>query len=174
LTLAALQSGQPQTALDTFLEILPWAGGGIIFLAAVLIALRYWWARRVSLTPEPAAPVPISIQPAATKSGGTFCSNCGAQVAPGARFCQVCGTDLHPYADQDQTNAEELEILSKREKEVLTLVAQGMTSPEIGEKLGISPKTVSRHRERIMKKLDTSNVADLVKFAIRTGLVELE
>ena len=60
------------------------------------------------------------------------------------------------------------------ERQVLEAVAHGLTSPQIGERLGISPKTVSRHRERIMKKLGTSNVADLVKFAIRTGLVELE
>jgi DNA-binding CsgD family transcriptional regulator len=40
--------------------------------------------------------------------------------------------------------------------------------------LGISPHTVARHRERIMRKLDLHSMADLVKFAIRTGLVDLE
>lgn len=66
-----------------------------------------------------------------------------------------------------------LEILSKRERQVLELVAEGLTSPKIGEKLAISPKTVSRHRERIMRKLNLHSSAALVKFAIRTGLIEL-
>ncbi|MBN2501002.1 MAG: hypothetical protein JXB38_09520 [Anaerolineales bacterium] len=175
LTLAALQSATPATAEQqpeqpavSFRKVLPWVGGGIIFLAAALIALGYWRARSQALNPQSVG----TAMPA--KSGGVFCQNCGERAAAGARFCQVCGVELQPHTEEDQAEEGELEILSKREKEVLTLVAQGMTSPEIGEKLGISPKTVSRHRERIMKKLGTSNVADLVKFAIRTGLVELE
>jgi two-component system response regulator NreC len=67
-----------------------------------------------------------------------------------------------------------LDVLSKREQEVLELVADGLTSPQIGETLGISPRTVSRHRERIMNKLDLHSSAELVKFAIRTGLVDLQ
>jgi two-component system response regulator NreC len=67
-----------------------------------------------------------------------------------------------------------LEVLSERERQVLELVAQGLTGRQIGERLGISPHTVARHRERIMRKLDLHSMADLVKFAIRTGLVDLE
>jgi two-component system response regulator NreC len=66
-----------------------------------------------------------------------------------------------------------LEGLRKRELQVLELVAQGMTNPEIGEMLGISPKTVARHRERIMKKLNLHSRTALVKFAIRTGLISV-
>ena len=66
-----------------------------------------------------------------------------------------------------------LDVLSKRELQVLELVAEGMTSPQIGEVLDISPKTVSRHRERIMNKLNLHSSAALVKFAIRTGLIGL-
>jgi two-component system response regulator NreC len=67
-----------------------------------------------------------------------------------------------------------LEVLSERERQVLELVAQGLTSAQIGERLDISPHTVARHRERIMGKLDLHSKAELVKFAIRTGLVTLE
>jgi len=67
-----------------------------------------------------------------------------------------------------------LEVLSKRELQVLECVANGMTNIEIGEALGISPKTVARHRERIMHKLDLHSIAELVKFAIRTGLIKLD
>ncbi len=66
-----------------------------------------------------------------------------------------------------------LDVLSKRERQVLELVAEGLTSPQIGKKLAISPKTVSRHRERIMNKLNLHSSAALVKFAIRTGLIGL-
>jgi two-component system response regulator NreC len=65
-----------------------------------------------------------------------------------------------------------LEVLSRRELQVLERVAQGMTSVQIGETLAISPKTVARHRERIMGKLKMHSSTELVRFAIRTGLVD--
>ncbi|MDD5468479.1 MAG: response regulator transcription factor [Anaerolineales bacterium] len=67
-----------------------------------------------------------------------------------------------------------LEALSKRESQVLELVAQGMTNPQIGASLGISPKTVARHRERIMDKLNLHSSTELVKYAIRTGLISVD
>jgi two-component system response regulator NreC len=67
-----------------------------------------------------------------------------------------------------------LDVLSKRELEVLEAVAEGYTNNQIGEQLGISPKTVARHRERIMHKLNLHSSTELVKFAIRTGLIDLE
>ena len=66
-----------------------------------------------------------------------------------------------------------LEVLSDRERQVLELVADGLTNPQIGEQLGISFKTVARHRERIMNKLNLHSSAELVKFAIRTGLIDI-
>jgi two-component system response regulator NreC len=74
-----------------------------------------------------------------------------------------------------QEEAEKgLDVLSKRELEVLEAVAEGNTNNQIGEQLGISPKTVARHRERIMHKLNLHSSTELVKFAIRTGLIELK
>jgi two-component system response regulator NreC len=67
-----------------------------------------------------------------------------------------------------------LEVLSKREQQVLQLVADGYTNQQVGEQLGISYKTVARHRERIMRKLDLHSSSELVKFAIRTGLITLD
>jgi two-component system, NarL family, response regulator NreC len=64
-----------------------------------------------------------------------------------------------------------LEILSKREREVLEMVGQGWNNQQIGEHLGLSPKTIARHRERIMNKLNMHSRTELVKFAIRTGLI---
>jgi two-component system, NarL family, response regulator NreC len=64
-----------------------------------------------------------------------------------------------------------LEILSQREREVLELVGQGWNNQLIGKQLGLSPKTIARHRERIMHKLNMHSRTELVKFAIRTGLI---
>lgn len=83
---------------------------------------------------------------------------------------------LNKYAPNGNgTNeaAADLDQLSKREQQVLELVAEGLTTPEIGKRLDISPKTVSRHRERIMNKLNLHSATELVKFAIRTGLFDL-
>jgi len=69
---------------------------------------------------------------------------------------------------------KDLDLLTKREQQVLELVADGYNNKQIGEILGISPKTVSRHRERIMRKLDLHSCAELVKFAFRTGLIKVD
>lgn len=64
--------------------------------------------------------------------------------------------------------------LTPRELEVLTLIAEGMTNAEIAEELVISVKTVDRHRENIMRKLNMHSRIDLVKYALKMGLIELE
>jgi DNA-binding NarL/FixJ family response regulator len=64
--------------------------------------------------------------------------------------------------------------LTAREREVLRLVAEGKSSPEIAKLLDLSIKTVEGHRGRIMSKLGVHNVAGLVRFAIRTGLVRAD
>jgi len=64
--------------------------------------------------------------------------------------------------------------LSTREQEILPLVAEGRSSVEIGELLALSPKTVETYRSRMMQKLGVSNIAELVRFAIRHDLVSLD
>ena len=61
-------------------------------------------------------------------------------------------------------------ILSKRETQVLKLIANEMTSSEISKELCISKRTVDGHRKRIMEKLNVGNVVGLVKFAIQNGM----
>ncbi|MBT3603285.1 MAG: response regulator transcription factor [Candidatus Latescibacteria bacterium] len=63
--------------------------------------------------------------------------------------------------------------LSHREREVLVLVADGQTNKEIAEMLHIAEKTVAAHRANVMQKLKLKNAADLVRYAIREGMVEL-
>jgi two-component system response regulator NreC len=62
--------------------------------------------------------------------------------------------------------------LSARETEILREVARGRTNREIGEQLGISPRTVESHRTRLMDKLQIRTIAGLTRFAIEQGLVE--
>lgn len=65
-----------------------------------------------------------------------------------------------------------LHELSSREQEVLALTAEGFSSREIGEKLFISPKTVDTYRSRIMKKLELNHRSELVRFALKVGLLK--
>jgi DNA-binding NarL/FixJ family response regulator len=66
-----------------------------------------------------------------------------------------------------------LQSLSRREKEILQLVAEGHSSSHIGTLLSLSPKTVDTYRSRLMQKLGLGDVVSLVKFAIQHGLVSL-
>jgi len=72
-----------------------------------------------------------------------------------------------------EADAIGLDVLSLRERQVLELVANGLNNQQIGQTLGLSPKTIARHRERIMHKLKMHSRTELVKFAIRSGLVQL-
>lgn len=87
----------------------------------------------------------------------------------------ITRTVITDYLQQrDQVQADPFEALSRREKEILQMVVEGKTSAEIGESLHLSPKTVESYRSRMMLKLGISNVPELVKFAIRKGLIPLE
>lgn len=66
----------------------------------------------------------------------------------------------------------EQSTITKRELEVLRLIAEGLTNRHIAETLFISIKTVETHRSRVMRKLDLHNTADIVKYAINAGLLE--
>lgn len=78
---------------------------------------------------------------------------------------------LREYREQADPNTEALHKLSSREQEVLALTAEGFSSKEIGEKLFISPKTVDTYRSRIMEKLGLSHRSELVRFALKVGLL---
>jgi two-component system response regulator NreC len=67
---------------------------------------------------------------------------------------------------------ERFDGLTEREREVLTLIAEGLSNQEIAQRLYISVKTVQTHRTHIMEKLGLHNRAELVRYAIRKGLIE--
>lgn len=87
---------------------------------------------------------------------------------------------LHPEAttslvDELLDKKEEnklVSLLSDRERDVLKLTAMGFTSREIGEQLALSPKTVDTYRERAMLKLNIEHRSDVIRFALRAGLLD--
>jgi len=78
------------------------------------------------------------------------------------------------YLSQDRAaeNKAALDELTRREQEVLSRLAEGASNEQIAEALVISPKTVERHRENIMHKLNLHSRAELVRYAIRKGIIK--
>ena len=76
--------------------------------------------------------------------------------------------------DPAQEERERFEKLTQRERDVLRLVAQGYSAPEIGEKLFISPKTVDTYKQRIQEKLGLQHRSDYVQLALRLGILQRE
>ena len=66
-----------------------------------------------------------------------------------------------------------MEKLTPRQREILQLIAEGNTTKEIAKKLEISVKTVETHRTQLMERLDIHDIAGLVRYSIRVGLVEV-
>jgi two-component system, NarL family, response regulator NreC len=81
---------------------------------------------------------------------------------------------VRDYLAQDTSSAgnDSLQELTSREQEVLAHLADGVNNSEIADLLSISPKTVARHRENIMQKLNLHSRTELVKYAIRKGIIK--
>ncbi len=73
-----------------------------------------------------------------------------------------------------ETQEDSLDSLSARENEILCMVVEGKTSAQIGKSLNLSPKTVDSYRSRMMQKLGISDLPELIKFAIKHGLISLD
>jgi two-component system response regulator NreC len=107
----------------------------------------------------------------------------GAALAEGIRTIYEGGAVLHPVAAQAlmdaylrcecATRLDSYEGLTDREREVLILVAEGYTNPQIADMLHVSPKTVDGHRTSLMSKLDLHDRTEVVKYALRRQLIEL-
>ena len=105
----------------------------------------------------------------------------GSDLVTAIRAVYKGGSFLYPSAAatliedyRQQAEAEPYDRLTDREREILKLIADGHTSREIAGMLFISLKTVQGHRTKIMDKLDIHNRTELVKYAMRKGLVSME
>jgi DNA-binding NarL/FixJ family response regulator len=73
----------------------------------------------------------------------------------------------------EDTPLDMYETLTTRERETLQMVAEGRSSAEIGKKLAISPRTVEIHRSNLMKKLNLGNQSELIRYAIKRGIIPI-
>lgn len=83
----------------------------------------------------------------------------------------VAGRLIGDFVERARAGEAELDGITDRERQVLELIARGLTGREIAELLEISANTVDRHRSNIMTKLDLHNKAELVRYAVRKGLI---
>ncbi len=105
------------------------------------------------------APTEIALAIDAVMSGGVYLSP------------QVSKSVVDGYLDRVKINSHSSGRLSPRQREVLSLVAQGLSTKEIARRLGISGKTVETHRTQLMARLDIHEVAGLVRYAIKAGFI---
>ncbi len=99
------------------------------------------------------------------------------QAAQGRRYLSPPLSDraIDAYASQTaETNLDLYETLTAREREILYLAAQGLTSAEIAEHLMIGVRTVDTHRASMMRKLGLHTPLDLIRYAVRRGIVTLD
>lgn len=95
------------------------------------------------------------------------------EFAFGPKVAERCRPTYGNRALPANAPKAKLDVLSKREEEVLRLIGRGLSRLDIAKSLSRSPKTVDGHRERIMSKLDLHSTAELVRFAIREGVSEV-
>ena len=93
-------------------------------------------------------------------------------VTAGRRFFGPQVADLALQALADDAPPDPFSTLSPRERQIVTMVVNGMSSAAIGTELHLSPKTVDTYRSRIMTKLGVNGVTALVRLAVREGLIE--
>ena len=110
------------------------------------------------------------------KSAGTELANAIRAVHRGGlvldpEVARIAMEDAGPAAPG---GADPYETLTDREKQVLKLVAEGLANKEVADVLGISVKTAMSHREKVMEKLALHNRTELVRFALRRGVIRVD
>jgi two-component system response regulator NreC len=119
-------------------------------------------AGALGYVPKRAAPEELLTAIRAAAKGEVYLFPSLAKLLVKDYLAQARGADGEPSLDG----------LTDREGEVLRFLAEGKSNDEIAEALVISPKTVSRHRENLMRKLNLHSRADLVRYAIRKGIIQ--
>lgn len=97
-----------------------------------------------------------------------------SSVLRGRRYLGADTADLALRGQSEPDAEQALESLSTRERQVIALVVRGHSSTDIGMQLQLSSKTVDSYRSRLMVKVGAADITALVRFAIRTGLVDAQ
>ena len=124
-------------------------------------AMRALRAGAAGYLPKSAATIELEDAISAVSQGGTYLSH------------EISQKMLFEYA-QAGTPQDLLASLTTRQREILKLIAEGQSTKEIGSNLNISVKTVESHRAKLAEKLGIHDVAGMVRFAIRMGLIQVE
>lgn len=99
------------------------------------------------------------------------------EVSAGRRYLSrgLSERAIEAYAQKAQAaSTDPYESLTTREREVLQLAAESSSTTEIAARLGISPRTVETHRENLMRKLGLQSQTDLIRYALRRGILPME
>jgi two-component system, NarL family, response regulator NreC len=99
------------------------------------------------------------------------------EVAAGRRYLSPPLSDraIQAYVERsDEAPADPYDSLSVREREVLHLAAEGHTNAQVAARLFISPRTAEHHRENLMHKLQLKNTTELIRYALKRGILSLD
>jgi two-component system, NarL family, response regulator NreC len=110
-------------------------------------------------------------------SGPSELVNAIRQVIQGERFLSPKLSErlIDAYIQAPHTSVLDLyETLTDREREVLQMVSEGLTTPEIARRLSISPRTAELHRGRMMNKLGLRNQTELIRYALKRGILPMD
>lgn len=87
---------------------------------------------------------------------------------------EVSSVIVDAFRHSETQEASAYDLLGPREREVLQLLAEGQTSPEIAARLHVAKSTIETHRRNLMRKLDLHSIAELTKYAVREGLTSAD
>ncbi len=123
-----------------------------------------------------AAPTELQAAISAVAQGGVFLYPGLARALVHAYLAQLAPSSSSSQAKVQEGShlAQELKVLTPRELEIVTLVAEGYTNQAIADRLILSIKTVQSHRANVMEKLGLRDITHLVRFALRHGLIDAE
>lgn len=110
-------------------------------------------------------------------SGPAELVNAVRQVIQGQRYLSPKLSErlINAYIEtSNKTVLDPYEMLTDREREVLQLASEGLSTPEIARRLSISPRTAELHRARMMNKLGLRNQTDLIRYALKRGILPLD
>jgi DNA-binding NarL/FixJ family response regulator len=110
-------------------------------------------------------------------SSGTDLVHAIKQVVAGQRYLSppLSERAVEAYLQRSQDSAfDPYDGLTEREREVLHLAAEGLSNPDIANRLSISPRTVETHRANLMRKLGLKTQTDLIRYALRRGILPME
>jgi DNA-binding NarL/FixJ family response regulator len=121
-----------------------------------------------------AGPAELEMAITAVSRGETYLSPAVSKTVVAdylRRVSSQAGTAENPAQPKQAAEARPYEQLTPRQREILQLIAEGKTTKEIAQLLQLSIKTVEGHRAQLMERLDIHDVAGLVRYAMRTGLI---